>query len=189
MSERRTFAISRRGFVAGAAAALAAPAIVRAQSETLKVAMLLPRSGFFAQAGQSCHRGALAAPKVLADLGYKVELMHIDVESNADTARTRAERAINDGANCLVGAFDSGLTLAIAQVAEQRQVPLVINVAAAPQITEQGYKYVFRNFPTAVTILTDDTLTPGDAVARSGATTVDARLSAAIARVKQVLAP
>lgn len=40
-----------------------------------------------------------------------------------------------------------------------------------------------------VTILTDDTLTPGDAVARSGATTVDARLSAAIARVKQVLAP
>lgn len=40
-----------------------------------------------------------------------------------------------------------------------------------------------------VTILTDDTLTPGDAVARSGATTIDARLSAAIDRVKRVLAP
>jgi len=28
-------------------------------------------------------------------------------------------------------------------------VPFVINIAAAPQITEQGYKYVFRNFPIA----------------------------------------
>jgi branched-chain amino acid transport system substrate-binding protein len=34
-------------------------------------------------------------------------------------------------------------------VAEQRGVPFVINIAAAPQITEQGYKFVFRNFQTA----------------------------------------
>jgi branched-chain amino acid transport system substrate-binding protein len=54
-----------------------------------------------------------------------------------------------------VGAFDSGQSAAIAQVAEQKGIPFVINIAAAPQITEQGYKYVFRNFPTAVTILTD----------------------------------
>jgi len=31
----------------------------------------------------------------------------------------------------------------------------VINVAAAPPITEQGYKFVFRNFPTAPMILGD----------------------------------
>jgi len=40
-------------------------------------------------------------------------------------------------------------TLAIAQVCEQRQVPLVVNIAAAPQITDQGYKFLVRNFPTA----------------------------------------
>ena len=57
----------------------------------MKIGVLLPRSGFFAQAGQSCYRGALAAPKVLADLGYKVELVHIDTESNVDLARTKAE--------------------------------------------------------------------------------------------------
>src|SRR5574338_334383 len=55
----------------------------------------------------------------------------------------------------LVGAFDSGQTTAIAQVAEQRGIPLVINIAAAPPITEQGYKFVFRNFPTAPMILGD----------------------------------
>ena len=55
----------------------------------------------------------------------------------------------------LVGAFNSGQTTAIAQVAEQKGIPLVINIAAAPAITEQGYKFVFRNFPTAPMILGD----------------------------------
>ena len=76
--------------------------------------------------------------------------MNADTETNVDTARTRAERLIQEGAHVLVGAFDSGATAAIAQVAEQRGVPFVINIAAAPQITEQGYKFVFRNFPTAI---------------------------------------
>ena len=75
--------------------------------------------------------------------------MNADTETNVDTARTRAERLIEEGAQVLVGAFDSGQTSAIAQVAEQRGIPFVINIAAAPQITEQGYKFVFRNFPTA----------------------------------------
>jgi len=147
--------IDRRTFIAAAGATLAAPALVRAQGASLKVGVMLPRSGFFAQAGQSCHRGALAAPKVLADLGYKVELVHIDTESNADIARTQAERAVNEGVQCLVGAFDSGHSLAIAQVAEQRQVPFIINIAAAPQITEQGYKYLVRNFQSGGQLVTN----------------------------------
>jgi branched-chain amino acid transport system substrate-binding protein len=72
-----------------------------------------------------------------------------------DVARARAERLIGEGAQLLVGAFDSGQTTAIAQVAEQRGIPLVINIAAAPPITEQGYKFVFRNFPTVPMILGD----------------------------------
>ena len=78
-----------------------------------------------------------------------------DTESSVETARARAAKMISDGAQCLVGAFDSGQTLAIAQVAEQNGVPLIVNIAAAPQLTEQGYKFVFRNFPTAAMILSD----------------------------------
>ena len=81
--------------------------------------------------------------------------MNGDTESSVDVARSRAERLISEGAQLLVGAFDSGQTTAIAQVAEQRGIPLVINIAAAPPITEQGYKFVFRNFPTAPMILGD----------------------------------
>ncbi len=148
----------RRRVLAGTAAAaalLAAPAVVQAQAPVLKVGMLLPRSGLFAQAGQSCHRGALAAPKVLSDLGYRIEAVHVDTESSADVARTQAERLINEGVHCLIGAFDSGHTIAIAQVCEQRQVPLVVNIAAAPPLTEQGYKYLVRNFQTGPQLVTN----------------------------------
>src|SRR5262249_38734017 len=82
-------------------------------------------------------------------------IMNADTESNVDTARARAEKLVSDGAQLLIGAFDSGHTTAIAQVAEQKGIPLVINIAASPAITEQGYKFVFRNFPTAPMILND----------------------------------
>jgi branched-chain amino acid transport system substrate-binding protein len=62
----------------------------------------------------------------------------------------------------LVGPFDSGAAAAIAQVAEQRGVPFVINIAAAPQITEQGYKFVFRNFQTAPDIVRNGLALIGD---------------------------
>jgi len=143
--------LSRRSILARTAAGtilMAAPSIVRAQAQSLKIAVLLPQSGYLAQAGQSCHRGALVSASVLAELGHKVELVHIDIESNPDVARTQTERAINEGAQCVVGAFDSAATLAIAQVCEQRQVPLIVNIGAAPQLTEQGYKFLVRNFPT-----------------------------------------
>src|SRR5687767_5577931 len=139
-----------------ATAALAAVPYVRAQAQKLRVGVLLPRSGVQAGIGQDCHRGVEVATKVLAELGLPaLDIMNGDTESNVDVARSRAERLIADGAQLLVGAFDSGQSTAIAQVAEQRGIPFVINIAAAPPITEQGYKFVFRNFPTAPMILAD----------------------------------
>jgi branched-chain amino acid transport system substrate-binding protein len=146
--------VRRRVLKAAAASAalstLGFPALVRAQAQKLRVGVILPRSGVQGFIGQSCQKGADLAPGVIKEmLGVDIELMNADNESNVDVSRTRAERLIQEGANVLVGAFDSGQTAAIAQVAEQRGVPLVINIAAAPQITEQGYKFVFRNFQTA----------------------------------------
>jgi len=150
--DRRTF--SRNIAVASAAAALSPFSIVRAQAQKLRVGVLLPRSGFQGFIGQSCQKGADLAPGVIKEmLGVDIELMNADTETNVDTARTRAERLIQEGANVLVGAFDSGQSAAIAQVAEQRGVPYIVNIAAAPQITEQGYKFVFRNFQTAPDIV------------------------------------
>jgi len=152
--KRRQFTQAAAGLAA--ATTLAPFGIARAQSRTLKVGVLLPRSGVQAGIGQDCHRGVQVATGILKDLGLPgLEIMNGDTESNVDVARSRAERLISEGAQLLVGAFDSGQSTAIAQVAEQRGVPFVINIAAAPPITEQGYKFVFRNFPTAPMILGD----------------------------------
>lgn len=166
--------ITRRTFAAGAAATGiitgAAPfSVGRAQGASLKVGVLLPDSGVQAVLGQDCRRGANVAGGILKELGLPaLEIMNGDTESNVDVARARAERLIGEGAQLLVGAFDSGATTAVAQVAEQRGVPLVINIAAAPQITEQGYKFVFRNFPTAVMILRDAFVNQKEVVESTG---------------------
>jgi len=161
MTSRKTVTRRYLGQTALAGASLiGAPLPLRyAAAQTtgnLKVALLLPTSGIQAQIGQACRRGADVANEVFADMKMpvKLEVMNYDTESKPDVARTQAEKAIDAGAQMLVGAFDSGQTIAIAQVAEQRGVPMVVNIAAAPQITEQGYKFIVRNFPTAPMLIT-----------------------------------
>jgi len=153
--------VSRRTVTAGlgATALLAGTTpfnIIRAQGAALKVGVLLPRSGAQAGIGQDCQRGVDITAGILKNLGLpSLQIMNADTETNVEVARARTEKLISEGAQLLVGAFDSGQTTAIAQVAEQKGIPLVINIAAAPPITEQGYKFVFRNFPTAGMILAD----------------------------------
>jgi branched-chain amino acid transport system substrate-binding protein len=174
MSEQRnaSSALSRRRLLAGAAAvttAIAAPSIVRAQGGPLKVGVLLPRSGAQAGIGQDCYRGVELANPIFKDIGLpQLEIMNADTETNVEVARSRAEKLIADGAQLLMGAFDSGQSSAIAQVAEQKGIPFVINIAAAPPITEQGYKFVFRNFPTAGMILSDAFANQKEIFAESG---------------------
>ena len=145
-----------KGLGAGIVATVAPFNIARSQGAGLKVGVLLPRSGVQAGIGQDCQRGVEIAAGILKEIGLPpLSVMNGDTESNVETARSRAERLISEGAQLLVGAFDSGQSTAIAQVAEQKGIPFVINIAAAPPITEQGYKFVFRNFPTAGMILGD----------------------------------
>ena len=89
--------ISRRTFASGVAAAgiIAGTApfnIVRAQAKSLKVGVLLPRSGVQAGIGQDCHRGVEVTGGVLKQLGLpSLEIMNGDTESSVDVARSRAE--------------------------------------------------------------------------------------------------
>src|SRR5712691_8201887 len=88
----------------GALSAISPFGIVRAQAQKLRVGVILPKSGYLSFIGQSCQKGADLAPGVLKEmLDVDIELMNADFESNVDTARTRAESLIQEGANVLVG--------------------------------------------------------------------------------------
>jgi branched-chain amino acid transport system substrate-binding protein len=141
-----------------------------AQGAALKVGVLLPRSGIQAKIGEACQQGADVALPILKEMGFPaLEMLKADTESNPQIARAATEKLIGEGAQIVIGAFDSGQTLAAAQVCEQKGVPLVVNIAAAPQITESGYKYVFRNFPTGGRIVADALALQKELFAGSGA--------------------
>ena len=100
-------AVSAAGMLAGTGPF----SIGRAQGAPLKVGVLLPRSGVQAGIGQDCQRGVEIAAGILKDLGLPdLAIMNGDTESNVEVARSRAERLISEGAQLLVGAFDSGQT-------------------------------------------------------------------------------
>src|SRR5437879_5900210 len=115
----RSKALSRRRFAGGAGAAVLLAGstpfnIVRAQGGPLKVGVLLPTSGAQASIGQDCKRGADLAPAIFRALGLpEIAMMNADTETNVEVARARAEKLISEGAQLLVGAFDSGQTTAI----------------------------------------------------------------------------
>lgn len=150
--------LNRRAFGKTAIAAAASTAfapfnIARGQAAKLKIGVINSTSGPLAGIGQQIQRGYDIAVPMMKQLGYgEFELVYADSESKVDSARAQAEKLAGAGVHVFSGAFDSGQTTAIAQVAEQKKIPFVINIAAADAITEQGFKYTFRGFPTSTYI-------------------------------------
>ena len=86
--------------------------------------------------------------RIFKDIGLpELAIMNADTETNVEVARSRAEKLIADGAQLLVGAFDSGQSTAIAQVAEQKGIPFVINIAAAPADHRAGLQVRVPQLP------------------------------------------
>jgi branched-chain amino acid transport system substrate-binding protein len=160
--------LTRRRFLqttAGAAGALGFPLPLRAQPKTFKIGAIHPVTGPLAEPGQACRLGAQmavdainAAGGIKGKNGLRLELILGDTQTKPENGRVEAERVVSQGAQMLLGSFDSGSTNAMVSVAQQRRVPFLIDIAAADPITanvaksvkegQQKVQYVYRNFPT-----------------------------------------
>ena len=148
--------IARRGLLLGAAAAgLARPAI--AQGAPLKVGLMLPFSGTYAQLGENI---AFAFELLLAEKGGKlggraVQVIRLDDESDPSKAVQNVNRLLNrDKADVLVGTVHSGVVMALVQAARERGVPLIIpnagNVAATRDLCAPSiFRTSFTNWQPA----------------------------------------
>ncbi|HEU5196401.1 MAG TPA: ABC transporter substrate-binding protein [Methylomirabilota bacterium] len=163
-----TSRFTRRTFLktaATAAVVVSAPVSLRAQAKTFKIGAVHPVTGPLAEPGQACRLGAQmaveavnAAGGIKSKGGLKLDLVLGDTQTKPENGRVEAERVVTQGAQMLLGSFDSGSTAAMVSVAQQRRVPLVIDIAAADPITanvaksvkdgQQKVQYVYRNFPT-----------------------------------------
>lgn len=110
-----------------AAAPLAFPAILRAQSDVIKLGHLTPRTGFLGQLGEYGFRGAsLAVEEINAAggvLGRKLELISED-SVNPATAATKAQKLVErDKVVSLIGEISSASAGAIAEQALRYKIP------------------------------------------------------------------
>lgn len=129
-----------------AAALLSLGAVAQAQSDTVKIGVILPMTGQQASTGKQID----AAIKLWMQqsggkvAGKKVEVIVKDDAGVADTSRRLAqELVVNDKVVALAGFGLTPIALAIAPVATQSKTPMVVMAAATSAITEAS-PYVVR---------------------------------------------
>ena len=154
--------LTRRSVTAGLAlGALAAPSLgvrlARAQTKSVKMAMIAPLSGPWARQGQLLRQGAEMAIDEINQKGgiqklggAKFELVVADAGDNTEKAKNAAQRLIADQPD-LIGGFGSWLssfTLAVTEVTERAQLPW-LTLSYSDAITNRGFKFIFQTSPTA----------------------------------------
>jgi branched-chain amino acid transport system substrate-binding protein len=130
--------LTRRMLLKGAAGAtalagLGMPAIVKAQSDVIRIGHLTPITGFLGPLGEFAQMGVkLAAEEINAAggvVGRKIELV-IEDSVNPQTASAKAERLIErDKVAMIIGEISSASALAIGQVANRTKT-VFINTGA-----------------------------------------------------------
>ena len=146
--------IDRRTVLAGTASLIAAPWIsstAQAQAKQVNIGVIMPLSGANAQFGNNSRNGIElvadeinAAGGIKALGGAKINLIVADSTSTPTTAGTVAQRMISQNeVTAILGAFASSLTIAISEVTERRDIPL-LTMSFADQITGRGYKNIFQ---------------------------------------------
>jgi branched-chain amino acid transport system substrate-binding protein len=141
---------------------LAAGAIgaAQAQSDTLKIGLILPMTGPFASTGKQIEAAAKLwmAQNGTSIAGKKVELILKDDGGVADTTRRLAqELVVNDKVVALAGFGLTPLALAAAPLATQGKTPLVVMAAATSSITEASPFIVRTSFtlPQATVVMAE----------------------------------
>ncbi len=148
-------ASSRRGcrpLLLAAAALLSLPIRgAAAEPAPIPVGVILPLSGANAQFGINSRNGIElvvdeinAAGGIKSLGGAKIKLVVADSTSTPATAASVAQRFITQhDVVAILGAFASSLTLAISEVTERRDIPL-LTMSFADQLTQRGFKYIFQ---------------------------------------------
>lgn len=127
----------------------------QAHSNVVRVGVLAPLTGAYAENGKNVVRGAkYAVQQINADGGIKslggakLKLVVADTGSSSPSRAASVTRRViqhHPHLAAIIGLWASSYTLAGSTVTEQAHIPLLTQ-SFADKITERGYKYVFQ-FP------------------------------------------
>jgi len=141
MNEKKTDQQRRREFLIGAGALAGAsllPSLARAQSAKLRLGLMLPYTGTYAQLGSSIENGLrLALEQAGGKFGGRaVEFFKVDDESEPSKATDNANRLITrDKVDVLIGSVHSGVVMGMLKVAKESGTLMLIPNAGAAAAT------------------------------------------------------
>lgn len=142
------------------------PAISQSQPKEIKIGLLYCMSGPLASIARLCVNGhELALEEINAKGGIKslggakLKFVIGDTESKPEVAMSVAEKLITkDNVTALLGPYSSGIAFPSTQISEKYKCPNIVSGPVADQITERGFKHIFRTVYKA----TDNTRTALD---------------------------
>lgn len=118
----------------------------------VKVGILAPLTGGAASYGENARKGAELALKDFS-AGHPdvhVELSVEDSQGEAAVGTRAASKLVDlDGVVAIMGDVTSGVTMAVAPLANEKKIPLISPGGSSPNITDAG-EYVFRTWPSDV---------------------------------------
>ena len=140
------------------ALALGMPSLTAQAASPIKIGVLLPLSGNFAELGQQ----TLIGMKIYFDEvgnkagGHPLQILAEDTQGRPDVALTKARELQGEGAQVLTGVVSSGVALALNDYSRQHKLPLVFSGdAGADELTMPGplaNPYVVRTSQNSQTV-------------------------------------
>ena len=152
----KTSALSRVvRYLAAGSMALTAVSGMAQTGNPIKIGFVTELTGPWTFFGTSCVAGLKMATDEINKAGgvlkRPLEFIIQDNQTNPSQALASARNLdINDKVVALSGPTSSDVALALYGYAEQQKLPMLVPVAAFPQLTKPGTKYTFRIEPDAV---------------------------------------
>ena len=144
------------GALLGATLALGLALPAAAQQEPIKIIGLVELSGTGATSGTNFDNGVKLAVKEInaagGILGRKVEYTSSDTQSQPQTAKALAQRAVDQGAYIVMGPVFSGSIIVSMAETRRAEIPNFTGGEAAA-ITQQGNPFIFRTSFTQSTAM------------------------------------
>jgi len=118
------------------------------KSDSVKIGVAGPMTGDQSKMGTDFKNGvSLAVEEWNAKggvLGKKIELIIGDDQHDPKQAVSVANKIVNDGAVGIIGHFNSSCSIPASDIYNRGSLPMISPGSTNPQLTEKGYKGVFR---------------------------------------------
>ncbi|MFN3937379.1 MAG: ABC transporter substrate-binding protein [Gemmobacter sp.] len=145
---------NRRAILMGAAALMAAPAVLRAQTGPIRIGSLTPLTGVGGSYGPSM-RDAIGGVVAQVNgaggvLGREIQLVSEDTQTNPEAAVRAARKLIDvDGVSAIMGTWASSVTTAVAPLCWESRT-MLFTVSGADSITQLPHQgFIARTQPNS----------------------------------------